>query len=167
MGRRSQLFWHETPTNIWWTNRNLIKNHLGFDPDAPVRSYICICHGVGGPFCQVLTQNKGRNTTLSSFLLKYRGWNYTHFPETRKRGPKWRNVCSNLRMVNTLPGGWKQVKIVALLQHYLFVLRCPVRPVCNLICTTSSTIQNRVQYIIDNEKDTPNWILWVWKHPWT
>ena len=128
MGRRSQLFWHVTPTNILWTNRNLIKNHLGFDPDAPVRSYISICHGVGGPFCQVLTQNKGRNTTLSSFLLKYRGWNYTHFPETRKRGPKWRNVCSNLRMVNTLPGGgsklklWPYCSIIYLFSDVLYVL---------------------------------------------
>ena len=30
------------------------------------------------------------------FLLKYRGRNYTNFPEAWKRGSKWRSICSNL-----------------------------------------------------------------------
>ena len=35
---------------------------------------------------QILTKNRGRNMTFSSFLLTYRGRNYANFPETWKRG---------------------------------------------------------------------------------
>ena len=41
---------------------------------------------------------------ISSFLLKYKGWNYTNFPEAWKRGSKWRSTYSNLHRVSTLPG---------------------------------------------------------------
>ena len=57
-------------------------------------------------------KNRGRNTTFASFLLKYRGRNYTNFPETWERGSKWRSICSNLHRVSTPPGlqcFWKVV----------------------------------------------------------
>ena len=36
-------------------------------------------------FCLILMRNKGRNTTFSPLLLKYRGQNYKNFLETWKR----------------------------------------------------------------------------------
>ena len=36
-------------------------------------------------FLKFWQKNRGRNTPFSSFLLKYRGRNYTHFQETWKR----------------------------------------------------------------------------------
>ena len=37
------------------------------------------------------------------FLLKYRESKLTNFPETWKRGSKWRSICSNLHRVSTPP----------------------------------------------------------------
>ena len=37
-------------------------------------------------FCPILMKHRGRITIFSSFLLNYRGRNYTIFPETWKRG---------------------------------------------------------------------------------
>ena len=51
-------------------------------------------------FCPIFMKNRGRNT-FSSFLLKYRVRNYTNFPETWKRGSKWRSICNNLHRVST------------------------------------------------------------------
>ena len=95
---------------------------------------------------------KGGRTTFSSSLLKYWGRNHTNFPQTWKRGSKWRSICSNLHRLSTLPRTRPPIRFQVIVQNN------PSRPTqshqidhCNLLCNlvwgSAAVLQTHLQHL--------------------